>query len=180
MNPPPVANNRYQTASSTSSANPTAATSIRIPESGSSRGHLLSALSNAIHKVPHAISGTFHGHTGSTSQNIGQYAPSVIQYAPPVRPAKDGEFDLETIRAAPGEVVPEWDQLITEIKATADEVAEDYKEEETVVPGFADGIKLRPWQVQGRRWMLERETGNKRGGILADDVSHFPFDKKFY
>jgi SNF2 family DNA or RNA helicase len=39
------------------------------------------------------------------------------------------------------------------------------------VPGFADGIRLKPWQVQGRFWMKDREEDKKRGGILADDVS---------
>lgn len=39
------------------------------------------------------------------------------------------------------------------------------------VEGFADGMRLMPHQVRGTRWMRDRETGRKYGGILAD-VSH--------
>lgn len=85
-------------------------------------------------------------------------------------PHAEGEFDVDSVHAAPGEVA-DWDELITNIRATAEDVAKDYKDEDSIVPGFAEGIQLRPWQVQGRHWMLERESGNKRGGILADDVS---------
>ncbi|KAA1474425.1 hypothetical protein DENSPDRAFT_882790 [Dentipellis sp. KUC8613] len=41
---------------------------------------------------------------------------------------------------------------------------------EATVEGFKDGIKLLPHQVVGRRWMAERESGKKTGGILADDM----------
>ena len=41
---------------------------------------------------------------------------------------------------------------------------------ESIVEGFRDGITLLPHQVIGRRWMRERETGKKLGGILADDM----------
>ena len=41
---------------------------------------------------------------------------------------------------------------------------------EAIVEGFRDGITLLPHQVIGRRWMRERETGKKLGGILADDM----------
>ena len=39
-----------------------------------------------------------------------------------------------------------------------------------VVEGFKDNIKLLPHQIVGRKWMEERETGKKTGGILADDM----------
>ncbi|TFY65094.1 hypothetical protein EVG20_g5717 [Dentipellis fragilis] len=41
---------------------------------------------------------------------------------------------------------------------------------EAIVEGFKDGITLLPHQVVGRRWMAERESGKKTGGILADDM----------
>jgi SNF2 family DNA or RNA helicase len=89
-----------------------------------------------------------------------------------IQPPPGGEFaNLDIVQARPGEIIGDWDELITDIKATAEEVAEDYNEEDTIVPGFDEKIKLRPWQVQGRHWMLARETEGKRGGILADDVS---------
>ncbi|KAG1752062.1 SNF2 family N-terminal domain-containing protein [Suillus lakei] len=42
--------------------------------------------------------------------------------------------------------------------------------EEAIVEGFQDGITLLPHQVLGRAWMRDKETGKKRGGILADDM----------
>lgn len=36
------------------------------------------------------------------------------------------------------------------------------------VEGFAKDMVLMPHQVRGVRWMRERESGRKRGGILAD------------
>ena len=54
------------------------------------------------------------------------------------------------------------------------DVRNDIKEEidmsESVVPGFRDGILLLPHQIVGRKWMAERETGKRTGGILADDM----------
>ena len=40
----------------------------------------------------------------------------------------------------------------------------------SVVPGFADSIRLLPHQVSSRAWMHDRETGGKFGGILADEM----------
>jgi SNF2 family DNA or RNA helicase len=31
-------------------------------------------------------------------------------------------------------------------------------------------VKLLPHQVQGIQWMMSREEGKKKGGILADDM----------
>ncbi|TFK51301.1 hypothetical protein OE88DRAFT_1659198 [Heliocybe sulcata] len=43
------------------------------------------------------------------------------------------------------------------------------KELETV-KGFAPGVKLLPHQNHARQWMAHRETGKRRGGIIADDM----------
>ncbi|KZT30161.1 hypothetical protein NEOLEDRAFT_1238288 [Neolentinus lepideus HHB14362 ss-1] len=43
------------------------------------------------------------------------------------------------------------------------------KELETV-KGFAPGVKLLPHQNHARQWMAHREAGNRRGGIIADDM----------
>jgi hypothetical protein len=92
---------------------------------------------------------------------------------PPPR-ARENEFDIDRVQAVPGEALGDWDELITNIRATAEDVANDFDEQDTIVPGFAEGVKLKPWQVQGRHWMLNREQGNRHGGILADDVSNSP------
>ena len=68
------------------------------------------------------------------------------------------------------EVQAEWTEIIQGLKSDASEVG-PIDEENRTVPGFADGIRLKPWQVQGRFWMKDREEDKKRGGILADDVS---------
>lgn len=47
---------------------------------------------------------------------------------------------------------------------------EGMREGEDTVEGFAKGMKLMPHQVRGVRWMKQRETGRKYGGILADDM----------
>ncbi|GMK57535.1 hypothetical protein CspeluHIS016_0403690 [Cutaneotrichosporon spelunceum] len=44
------------------------------------------------------------------------------------------------------------------------------EEGDDVVKGFAKDIRLMPHQVRGVHWMRERESGRKRGGILADDM----------
>jgi hypothetical protein len=43
---------------------------------------------------------------------------------------------------------------------------------EAIVPGFREGIVLLPHQVVGRKWMAERESGKRTGGILADDMGY--------
>jgi len=68
------------------------------------------------------------------------------------------------------EVQSEWTEIIQSLKNDASELG-PVDEEDQIVSGFADGIRLKPWQVQGRAWMKAREEEKKRGGILADDVS---------
>jgi hypothetical protein len=68
------------------------------------------------------------------------------------------------------EVQSEWTEIIQSLKNDASEFG-PIDEKDQYVLGFADGIRLKHWQVQGRFWMKDREEGKKRGGILADDVS---------
>ncbi|KAH9830624.1 SNF2 family N-terminal domain-containing protein [Rhodofomes roseus] len=42
--------------------------------------------------------------------------------------------------------------------------------EDAVVPGLDPQFRLLAHQVAGRKWMADRETGKKNGGILADDM----------
>ncbi|KZT63245.1 hypothetical protein DAEQUDRAFT_742034 [Daedalea quercina L-15889] len=42
--------------------------------------------------------------------------------------------------------------------------------EDATVPGLDPQFQLLPHQVAGRKWMADRESGKKNGGILADDM----------
>ena len=62
-------------------------------------------------------------------------------------------------------------------KALRDFVADEYNDgevqytiEDATVEGFREGVLLLPHQIKSRRWMAERESGKKTGGILADDM----------
>ncbi|EJD05330.1 uncharacterized protein FOMMEDRAFT_138838 [Fomitiporia mediterranea MF3/22] len=50
------------------------------------------------------------------------------------------------------------------------EAVVDIDMKDAVVDGFQENIKLLPHQVIGRKWMADRESGKKAGGILADDM----------
>jgi SNF2 family DNA or RNA helicase len=79
---------------------------------------------------------------------------------------------------------PEFDNLYDPLKS-AGEAEKDLQEllqssmndtnltvdmNDAIVEGFAEDIRLLPHQIVGRLWMRERESGKKRGGILADDM----------
>ncbi|ODO05828.1 hypothetical protein I350_04889 [Cryptococcus amylolentus CBS 6273] len=52
-----------------------------------------------------------------------------------------------------------------------DEMGDDgIQEGDDKIEGFAKGMKLMPHQVRGVKWMRQRESGRKYGGILADDM----------
>lgn len=57
--------------------------------------------------------------------------------------------------------------LMADVGAT---INQEIDMSEAVVPGFKEGIVLLPHQVIGRKWMAERESGKRAGGILADDM----------
>ncbi|KAI0692705.1 SNF2 family N-terminal domain-containing protein [Cytidiella melzeri] len=50
------------------------------------------------------------------------------------------------------------------------DVQQDIDMADAIVPGFREGIMLLPHQVVGRKWMADRESGKRTGGILADDM----------
>lgn len=51
-----------------------------------------------------------------------------------------------------------------------DDDAEAIDMSEAIVKGFREGITLLPHQIVGKKWMKDRETGKKFGGIVADDM----------
>lgn len=62
-------------------------------------------------------------------------------------------------------------------KALRDLISDVYSHEDqevdmadAKVEGFQDTVLLLPHQVLGRKWMAERETGKKSGGLLADEM----------
>jgi hypothetical protein len=129
---------------------------IRMPQPGassSSSASLLSSLKNAASNAIHAATHPYHHHSSSTSGPSGS-GSSGSGPAPPR--AGEDEFNIDQVHARPGEPLGDWDELITNIRATAEDVANDFDEKDTIVPGFAEGVKLKPWQVQGRHWMLNR------------------------
>lgn len=71
----------------------------------------------------------------------------------PMTSAEDAERDLQDL-----------------LSQSMNDASEEVDMSLAVVKGFKDDIKLLPHQVIGRKWMKERETGKKNGGILADDM----------
>jgi hypothetical protein len=55
-------------------------------------------------------------------------------------------------------------------KGTAVNHEVEIKEGGDIVDKFTDDFRLLRHQIQARVWMKERESGNSRGGILADDM----------
>ncbi|CAG7854171.1 Uncharacterized ATP-dependent helicase C582.10c [Serendipita indica DSM 11827] len=169
--PPPNAGYR-PTANAGPPSATTAGNPIRIPQEGERHSllHTVNKATHAVNVAAHAVVDRFHPHPPTYAQ---PHPPAYTQpYKHPQAqppPLRNGEFDLDAVQSMPGDPT-DWHDLLNNIKATADEVAEEFKEEDSIVPGFAEGIILRPWQVQGRHWMLKREQGSARGGILADDM----------
>ena len=100
--------------------------------------------------------------------------PSIPNQSPPLgtsttfetfaEPDLRGVYDYRTTAADAEKALQD---LITDsMNDVSDEVDMSLAE----VEGFSENIRLLPHQVIGRVWMKERETGNKRGGILADDM----------
>lgn len=91
---------------------------------------------------------------------------------------EDDEFNLD---AANG-IIETYMSQAEAHKALQDLVSDAYNQidqpvsvEDAIVDGFNEGITLLPHQVLGRKWMAERESGKKSGGILADDMGFVAF-----
>ena len=108
------------------------------------------------------------------------HVPTLKDFPPPVPRSSAGEARWETFEQD-SDTRNQYDPIMTAAeteKALKDLVSGaigadeevNINEEEMTVPGFHEEIKLLPHQVIGRRWMRARETGNKYGGILADDM----------
>ncbi|KAE8215945.1 hypothetical protein CF327_g804 [Tilletia walkeri] len=83
--------------------------------------------------------------------------PDAVPYAGPALPSGDA-----VITAAERET--QLMNMMTSMVAVVDDV----KESDTLVPGLK--CALMPHQVQGVKWMMSRESGVEKGGILADDM----------
>ena len=87
------------------------------------------------------------------------------------KPVED--FDMRVAEATVEYAVSKEDaekalqDLISDAGSSIDQ---DIDMSEAIVPGFKEGIKLLPHQVIGRKWMADRESGKRSGGILADDM----------
>lgn len=95
----------------------------------------------------------------------------------PTAPIADGNeetFDVRGIdqtydpRLTAAEAQKALQDLVADVYNGDDD--QEYTVEDATVDGFRDGISLLPHQVIGRKWMAERESGKKRGGMLADDM----------
>lgn len=106
-----------------------------------------------------------------------QHKAVAIAASTEVKPAPDEqndreEFDLQAVRIAAedmdryhGDAEKHMRELLAGAIGDADE---GIAEGEDVIEGFAENVRLMPHQVRGVRWMRDRETGRKYGGILAD------------
>ncbi|KAF7799491.1 hypothetical protein EIP86_010726 [Pleurotus ostreatoroseus] len=103
------------------------------------------------------------------------HIPSNRDIPQPIRPR---ELDYESFDTRNVDYTPEFHMTSEDTeKALRDLMADvrpeekvEINDEDTIVPGFREGIKLMPHQVVARKWMKERETGKRNGGILADDM----------
>lgn len=94
------------------------------------------------------------------------------------RPHRPTEPDYETFEIPGIDYTPEYRMTTEDTEKALRDLMADVKPEETIeindedtiVPGFRDGIRLLPHQVVARKWMKERESGKRSGGILADDM----------
>ncbi|CAO1638861.1 unnamed protein product [Sympodiomycopsis kandeliae] len=90
------------------------------------------------------------------------------------KPEHDAWDDQQGVKDAPDFVFAatqtpeEREKALTKMIEQAVHLDDDYKPEDAIVDGL--GVKLMPHQIQGYRWMRQREAGECKGGILADDM----------
>lgn len=66
----------------------------------------------------------------------------------------------------------EVDEDLKELLKGSENIEVEIDMADSIVPGFREGLTLLPHQIVARKWMKERETGKKSGGILADDMGY--------
>lgn len=78
--------------------------------------------------------------------------------------------DVDIAAAAMGDVPPGLGQtpLAALEGLLAQDLEVDYDAEDAKVEGMT--VTLKPYQIQGVKWMQQRESGRHKGGILADDM----------
>lgn len=103
--------------------------------------------------------------------------PSEASRSRRVAEADEGEvFDIDAIPQSADDYarhIGDADEHMRELLSGAvgegeGDVEDGAKEGDDVVDGFADAVRLMPHQVRGVKWMRGRESGQKKGGILAD------------
>lgn len=78
------------------------------------------------------------------------------------------KFTAEDFERFHGDPEEQMRNLLAGAVGEGEGEGEEDEEGADTVEGFADGMRLMPHQVRGVKWMRERETGRKYGGILAD------------
>lgn len=102
---------------------------------------------------------------GSQAQTLHSRTP------PPVIPLPEDEVELRGVpdfSAVATMSSLERDKAIREMMNQAVAIEEDVDSADTMVEGMA--VSLMKHQIQGVRWMKQREAGKYKGGILADDM----------
>jgi hypothetical protein len=101
---------------------------------------------------------------GAGSSNSGQQADDGEDFSNALNGIKHDPAD--TIRVSADQAEADMRELLS--GAIGDGEDNQAEEGSNLVDGFADGMSLMPHQVRGVAWLGQRETGLKRGGILAD------------
>ena len=98
-------------------------------------------------------------------------APRPIISEPDYEAFDMGAADTPEYRVSAEDTEKALRDLMADVK---NEETAEINDEDTIVPGFRSNIRLMPHQVVARKWMKERETGKRLGGILADDMGYVP------
>lgn len=102
------------------------------------------------HDIPRGL-----GRPGSNEDEVFDMRIADNEYEVPMTAADTEKAIRDLVSGAFGE---------TEVEVSLDDDAD------AVVPGLDPQFRLLPHQVVSRKWMADRESGKKNGGILADDM----------